>query len=118
VNRREAPLPYEVDPATCLRAFHENPEADAADFPGVSSVLQRQLYRKLILYILVFLPLQPFEGSIPALNLLRTSLPELIIVYGQDCTSVHVHVRMQIHRNWMHVSDQFTFLGAVPLPWV
>jgi hypothetical protein len=48
VNRREAPLPYEVDPATCLRAFREKPEADAADFPGVSSVFQRQLYRTLV----------------------------------------------------------------------
>jgi hypothetical protein len=36
--RREAPLPYDVGLATCVRTFRENPEADAADFPGGSSV--------------------------------------------------------------------------------
>jgi hypothetical protein len=48
VNRREAPLPYGLDPAACLRAFRENPEADAADSPSVSSVFQRRLYRTLV----------------------------------------------------------------------
>jgi hypothetical protein len=48
--------------------------------------------------ILVFsLVHQSFEGSISALNLLRTSLPNFITVYGQHCPCVHVYT--QIHRN-------------------